>query len=59
MYAHILTLPLNFFRKSSPGMVVSSLTTELVSAGDFAGTAIALPLINVLTLLAYAAYLSI
>ena len=29
LYHHILTLPLNFFRKTQPGMVVSSIITEL------------------------------
>ncbi|MFH1092336.1 MAG: ABC transporter transmembrane domain-containing protein, partial [Pseudomonadota bacterium] len=41
LYQHILTLPLSFFRKTPPGMVVQSLVNELVAAGDFAGTAIA------------------
>ncbi|MGA2226285.1 MAG: ABC transporter transmembrane domain-containing protein, partial [Syntrophobacteraceae bacterium] len=35
LYLHIITLPLEFFQKSSPGMVVSSLVTELATAGDF------------------------
>ena len=37
LYLHIITLPLEFFQKSSPGMVVSSLVTELATAGDFVG----------------------
>ncbi|MFH1092044.1 MAG: ABC transporter ATP-binding protein/permease, partial [Pseudomonadota bacterium] len=57
LYQHILTLPLNFFRKTPPGTVVQALVNELVAAGDFAGTAIAIPLINVLTLLAFIGYL--
>ena len=57
LYKHILTLPLTFFRKTQPGMVVSSLLTELVAAGDFSGMAIAIPLINTLTLVAFAVYL--
>jgi len=39
LYHHILTLPLNFFRKTQAGMVVSSLITELPSSGNFAGMA--------------------
>jgi len=57
LYRHILTLPLWFFRKTQPGMVVSSLITELSTAGTFAGMAIATPLTNILTLLAFAGYL--
>lgn len=38
LYQHILTLPLHFFRKTQPGMVVSTLVTELSTVGDFIGT---------------------
>lgn len=57
LYAHILTLPIGFFRNASPGMIVSSLVTEVATAGDFIGQAIAVPVTNVLTLLAFAVYL--
>ncbi len=57
LYRHILSLPLHFFRSTQPGMVVSSLMTELASAGSFAGMALAVPVANVLTLLAFAGYL--
>ena len=57
LYQHILTLPLGFFRKTQPGMVVASLMTELSTAGTFAGMAFAVPVTNILTLLAFAAYL--
>lgn len=57
LYAHILTLPIGFFRKASPGMIVSSLVTEVANAGDFIGQAIAVPVTNILTLLAFAGYL--
>jgi len=57
LYAHILTLPIGFFRKASPGMIVSSLMTEVATAGDFVGQAIAVPVTNILTLLAFAGYL--
>jgi ABC-type multidrug transport system fused ATPase/permease subunit len=57
LYYHILTLPLGFFRKTQPGMVVSSLITELASAGDFVGMAVAVPIGSLLTLLAFAGYL--
>jgi len=57
LYHHILTLPLSFFRKTQPGMVVSSLISELTTSGEFAGMAIAVPVTNVLTLLAFAGYL--
>ncbi|WP_143005447.1 ABC transporter ATP-binding protein/permease [Desulforhopalus singaporensis] len=57
LYAHIITLPLSFFRTTQPGMVVSSLMTELSTAGTFAGMAFAVPITNILTLLAFAFYL--
>lgn len=57
VYHHILTLPLSFFRRTGPGLVVSSVVTELASSGDFAGMAIAVPITSVLTLLAFAGYL--
>ncbi len=57
LYHHILTLPLSFFRRTQPGLVVSALTTELPLAGNFVGMAISVPVTNILTLLAFAAYL--
>lgn len=57
LYEHILGLPLHFFRTTQPGMVVSSLMTELSAAGTFAGMAFAVPLTNILTLLAFTVYL--
>jgi len=57
LYGHIIGLPLQFFRNTQPGMVVSSLMTELSTAANFAGMALAVPISNVLTLLAFAGYL--
>jgi len=57
LYQHILTLSLGFFRTTQPGMVVSSLMTELSTAVTFAGMAFAVPITNVLTLLGFAGYL--
>jgi ABC-type multidrug transport system fused ATPase/permease subunit len=57
LYRHILTLPLNFFRKTQPGTVVNALTTELTLPGNFVGMAVASPVSNVLMLLGFAAYL--
>jgi ABC-type bacteriocin/lantibiotic exporter with double-glycine peptidase domain len=57
LFGHIITLPLNFYRKTQPGMVVSALVTELSMAGNFVGMAVSAPVINVLTLLAFAVYL--
>ena len=57
LYHHILTLPLGFFRKTQPGLVVASLITELTTSGTFVGMAIAVPVTNILTLLAFAGYL--
>jgi ABC-type multidrug transport system fused ATPase/permease subunit len=57
LYHHVLTMPLNFFRNTQPGTVVNSLINELNIPGQFVGMAIAVPLINVVTLLAFAGYL--
>ncbi len=57
LYAHILTLPLGFFRKTQAGLVVNTLTTELTLPGNFVGLSIAAPVTNLLTLLAFAGYL--
>jgi len=57
LYAHVLTIPLSFYRTTQPGMVVGALTTELATAGDFVGMAIAVPVTNLLMLLAFAGYL--
>lgn len=57
LYDHLLTLPLSFFRKTSPGTVVASLVQELAPAGEFIGQAIAVPVTNLLTLVAFAGYM--
>jgi ABC-type multidrug transport system fused ATPase/permease subunit len=57
LYAHILTLPLNFFRKTQPGSVVNALSTELTLPGNFVGMAVGSPASNVLKLLGFAVYL--
>jgi len=57
MYCHILRLPLSFFRKTQAGSVVASLVNELAASADFVGMAVAVPLSNILTLIAFAVYL--
>ncbi len=57
LYNHILTLPLNFFRTTQPGMVVNSVVTELTVPGNFAGMAVGASVSNIMTLLAFAGYL--
>jgi ABC-type multidrug transport system fused ATPase/permease subunit len=57
LFSHIITLPLNFYRKTQSGMVVSALVTELSMAGNFVGMAVSAPIINIFTLLAFAVYL--
>jgi len=57
LYEHILKLPLSFFRKTSSGLVVSSLVTEVVTSSEFVGQAIAVPVTNLLTLLAFGGYM--
>lgn len=57
MYHHIMRIPLAFFRRTQPGTVVTALVEELATAGSFIGVAVAIPLSNILTLLAFAGYL--
>jgi ABC-type bacteriocin/lantibiotic exporter with double-glycine peptidase domain len=57
LYAHILTLPLSYFRKTPPGTLVSALITEVAPTGELIGMALAVPLINILTFLAFMGYL--
>lgn len=57
VYRHILTLPLSFYRKTQPGLVVSVLTKELATAGDFVGMAVAIPATNLMMLCAFSGYL--
>ncbi len=57
LYRHILTIPLSFFRKTQPGMAVQALVSELATAGDFIGIAVAVPMVSVLSLIAFTAYL--
>ncbi len=57
LYRHIVRLPIPFYRRTPPGMVISSVTGELASVGDFLGGAIAVPAVNILTLLTFGIYL--
>ena len=57
LYAHILSLPLTFFRTIQPGQVVNALVNELATVAGFIGSAISVPLINLATLLAIGGYL--
>jgi len=57
LYAHILSLPMSFFRTIQPGQVVNALINELATISGFVGSAVSVPLINVFTLLAMGGYL--
>jgi ABC-type multidrug transport system fused ATPase/permease subunit len=57
LYAHIITLPLAFFRNTQPGTVVNAIVNELVVPSNFVGMAVSTPVSNVLTLLAFAGFL--
>jgi ABC-type multidrug transport system fused ATPase/permease subunit len=57
LYRHVLSLPLSFFRKTQPGMVVQSFASELATAGDFIGMAVAIPLVSVMSLIGFTVYL--
>lgn len=57
LFQHVLSLPLHFFRRSSPGQVISGLMAELEPMAGFAGSAISAPLVNILTFVAFAGYM--
>jgi ABC-type multidrug transport system fused ATPase/permease subunit len=57
LFEYILTLPMNFFRITSPGLVVNSLSSEVILPANFVGMAVAAPVTNLLTLMAFAGYL--
>jgi ABC-type multidrug transport system fused ATPase/permease subunit len=57
LYRHILRLPLQFFRQTQPGTVMTSLMAELGAVGGFLGSALAIPITSVLTLLTFAGYM--
>jgi ABC-type multidrug transport system fused ATPase/permease subunit len=57
LFGHAITLPLSFYRRTQPGLVVAAMTTELATAGDFVGMSIAVPATNLLMLAAFAGYL--
>ncbi|WP_373500236.1 ATP-binding cassette domain-containing protein [Desulfococcus sp.] len=57
LYAHILQLPLDFFRRTPPGTVITAMTGELSVVGHFIGGAVVVPVTGILTLLAFAGYM--
>ena len=57
LYHHILRLPLDFFRRTPPGTVITAMTGELSVVGHFIGGALAVPITGVLTLLTFAGYM--
>ncbi|WP_147819761.1 ABC transporter ATP-binding protein/permease [Salidesulfovibrio onnuriiensis] len=57
LYAHALSLPLSYYRKTSPGQVISYMITELIPVANFIGSAVAVPAVNLLTFAAYFIYL--
>jgi ABC-type multidrug transport system fused ATPase/permease subunit len=58
VYHHALTLPLTYYRNTQPGAVVNAVINELSLPGNYIGMAVAIPVSNVLTLVAFAAYLA-
>ncbi|MFW6240371.1 MAG: ABC transporter transmembrane domain-containing protein, partial [Thermodesulfobacteriota bacterium] len=57
LYAHILRLPLGFFRRTQAGTIITAMTSELAAIGHFIGGAVAVPVTSALTLLAFAVYM--
>ncbi|RWU02938.1 ATP-binding cassette domain-containing protein [Pseudodesulfovibrio sp. S3] len=57
LYEHLLSLPIQFYRRTSPGNVISYLITEFIPVASFIGQAVAVPAVNILTFLAMAWYM--
>ncbi|HKI82353.1 MAG TPA: ABC transporter ATP-binding protein, partial [Pseudodesulfovibrio sp.] len=57
LYEHLLSLPVQFYRRTSPGNVISYLITEFIPVATFVGQAVAVPAVNILTFLAMAGYM--
>jgi len=57
-FNHALTLPWKFYLNNRPGEIVTPLVNYLGPVGDYLGAAWALPLTNLLTLLAMTGYLA-
>ncbi len=57
LYEHLLSLPIQFYRRTSPGNVISYIITEFIPVATFVGQAVAVPAVNVLTFFAMAGYM--
>ena len=57
LYEHLLSLPIQFYRRTSPGNVISYIITEFIPVATFIGQAVAVPAVNILTFLAMAGYM--
>ena len=57
LFEHIISLPLPFFRRTQPGLVISTLVSELAAVAEFIGSALAAPAVNLMMLLAFAGYM--
>ncbi len=57
LFEHIISLPLPFFRRTQPGLVISTLVSELAAVAEFVGAALAAPVVNLVMLLAFASYM--
>lgn len=57
LYEHLLSLPVQFYRRTSPGNVISYIITEFIPVATFIGQAVAVPVVNILTFLAMAGYM--
>jgi len=57
LYEHLLSLPVQFYRRTSPGNVISYIITEFIPVATFIGQAVAMPTVNILTFFAMAAYM--
>jgi ABC-type multidrug transport system fused ATPase/permease subunit len=57
LFEHIISLPLPFFRRTQPGLVISTLISELAAVAEFIGSAIVMPVVSLMMLLSFASYM--
>jgi ABC-type multidrug transport system fused ATPase/permease subunit len=57
LFEHIISLPLPFFRRTQPGLVISTLISELAAVAEFIGSAIAMPVVSFFMLVSFGGYM--
>ncbi|WP_243544955.1 ABC transporter transmembrane domain-containing protein [Pseudodesulfovibrio tunisiensis] len=57
LYEHLLSLPIQFYRRTSPGNVIAYLVTEFIPVATFIGQSVTMPAVNLFTFFGVAGYL--